>query len=194
MVNNKDIYINYRLAKGYRLPKDISAAISRLSEKNQEALDIAAKYFSTKWHNIDISIFMKCGFEIIPKFSYTDIFNTKVMRYYIQRDKEKKWHTKMSKENIVNSLKFVKNYNKNNNIKNVMHYCNMYDNGKKIIVDHYMKNKVCKYFILWLYLIDYLNIDDEDMKFLPDILSHQNELVNELKTIKDFLLKLKKKL
>ena len=97
MFTELDIYTEYRRAqaleynRGYRIPKNFQKHLNfKMSSKNREALELATKYFNTKWKNIDPAKFFEAGFGVLKSFTYVQFFDPRVMRLYIQRDKNQR--------------------------------------------------------------------------------------------------------
>lgn len=85
---------------------------------------------------------------------------------------------------------FVKNYIKDNNIKNINIYCMMKNGHINIVVEHYLNNYIDKFFIIWLIKKKLLKLDDTNSALVPYINDHYRKILPKLDEIKDFLLKL----
>lgn len=197
----EDVYYYFRKAqaeknnRGFRMPKDFEKHLeTKMSKKNREALEIATNWFNTKWNNIDPFKFMECGFELFKTFSYVNFFDQRVINLYKQKDKNIKRESKLSKDKMKNSMLFVKNYIKENNIKNVGRYCMMKNGYINVTVEHYLNNYIDKFFIIWLIKKKLLKLDDDNMALIPYISDHYRKILPKLDEINDFLLKLEKHL
>jgi hypothetical protein len=198
-MKTEDIYYYFRKAqaeknnRGFRMPKDFNKHLeTKFSKKNRESLQIATNYFNTKWNNIDPFKFMECGFELFKTFSYVNFFDQRVINLYKQKDKNIKRESKLSKTKIKNSMLFVKNYIKENNIKNINIYCIMKNGHINIAIEHYLNNYIDKFFIVWLIKKKLLKLDDNNMALIPYINDHYRKILPKLDEINDFLLKLEK--
>lgn len=201
MILECDVYSDFRKAQAesknrpYKLPKDWDSHFNnRMSKKNQEALVLATKYFNTKWNKIDVFRFMQCGFELLKTFSYTQFFDTRIISLYIQKDKHIKRDAKMTKEGVIDSLKFIKTYMKDNDILSISRYCMIEKENMRIVIRHYIDNKINKYFVVWLISMRVLNLTDDERAQVPYIIEQYRNILSKLKGSEDFLNKLKEML
>jgi hypothetical protein len=200
MYEIKDIYYYFRKAqaesnnRGFRIPKDFEKHLkNKMSKKNVEALDLCTKYFNTKWQNIDPYLYFVCGFEIFKNFTYTQFFNPKVINLYKIRDKIKKRDLNEIKTSILKSSKFVLSFMKENNIT-LIKYCYFSKNNRKIIIEHYLKNNICKFFISLLIKKGFLVLDDSDMVLIPYVSEQYREICLNFEDCNNFLEKIMYKL
>jgi len=181
----------------YRLPKDFDKFLeNRMSKKNREVLELVAKYFSTKWVNIDVEKFMGCGFELFGKnFTYTKFFNSKLMRFYIERDKNKKRKIELSKKEMVKSARYVKRYmqpiRNNPNISLIREYCRKRDGEIRLIVRHHVQGHIDKYFLVWMVSSGQITLTDDERALVPYVIGRYRDYVEDLKAVNPFLKKLR---
>ena len=201
MILECDVYSDFRKAQAesknrpYKLPKDWESHFNnRMSKKNREALVLATKYFNTKWDKIDVFRFMQCGFELLKTFSYTQFFDQRIINLYIHKDKHIKRDAKLTKEGVVDSLKFVKTYMKDNGTISISRYCMIEKNGTRLAVRHYIDNKINKYFIVWLISMGMLHLTDDERAQMPYIIEQYRNILAKLKGSEKFLNKLKEML
>lgn len=200
-MNIEQVYYFFRKAqsetkgRGFRMPKDFVSHINnKFSVKNREALVLATKYFNTKWSNIDVYKYMQCGFELFKTFSYLKFFDKRVLNLYIVKDKNLKREMRINKKEIIKSVKFVKHFMIENNIDSISSYCNLTDGNQKVIIKHYIHNKVDKFFLVWLIKIGFLYLNDNDRSYIPYIISQYREILVKNEDILDFFNKLKRSL
>jgi len=174
-----DVYKAFRKAQAeyysrpYQLPKDFDYYLNtRMSKQNKAYLEKAAMYFSTKWRNIDINKFMACGFELFGKnFTYVRFFNVKLLKFYIEKDKNKKRELRGSKREIIASTKFVRRFldqfkEKFDDILPITFYCRLKEGHQSIPVKHYIEGHIDKYFLVWLINKRFISLtDDTEHKF-----------------------------
>lgn len=194
MYTEWDVYIAFRKAQSnfknrpYKLPKDWESKFQSFSKQNQDALTKAAQYFSTKWHNIDIDKFMKLGFELFEhKFTYTKFFDNRLLNYYINRDKNEKRNIQLSKQKIIESAKWIKEYMKqyNGNGSLLLKYCNMHNNNQKVAVEHYLKGYIDGYFLAWLVHRGYLQLQEIEKNEIS--YANLRKIKINLESVKDFM-------
>ena len=194
-----DIYESFRIEQAnaknrpYRLPKNFEEhLVNKMSKANRDSLLKATDYFNTKWRNINPDKFMEYGFELWKTFSYTMFFNEKLIKYYIQKDRNRKLQVKTSKADIVNSVKFVKKYMSDNGIPTLRAYCLKEENGTRLFVKHYIKeNNIDKLLVVWFIKERFVVLNEDESAIMPHITGHYRDLCELLNEINGFLNKLK---
>ena len=196
-----DIYYNFRKAqseskgRGFRMPKDFDAHLEKkFSKKNREALLLATQYFNTKWTNVNPYRYMQCGFEMFKTFSYLKFFDPRIMRLYVQKDKNIKREMNVNKKAIVESVKFIKRFMKENDIHMLRNYLQMADGHRKVIVDHYIHGSIDKYLLVWLVKTGKLVLNDDDRACMTYIVHQYREIGEKLQEINGFMRKVGEKL
>jgi len=197
----ENIYYFFRKAqsenkgRGFRMPKDFESHLEKkFSKKNREALLMATGCFSTKWENVDPYRYFQCGFELLKTFSYINFFDPRVMRLYIQKDKNIKRESSNYKQEITKSITFVKKYMKKHNIIMFSDYLRLTDGERRVITKHYIANKISKFFIVWLMVLGKLSLSDGHIAFMPYISDQYREIRVKLDEIGPFLRKIKGRL
>jgi len=200
-MKDEDIYYFFRKAqseskgRGFRLPKDFESHLqNRFTVKNRESLIMVTGFFNTKWENVDPFRYFQCGFELLKTFSYINFFDPRVMRLYIQKDKNIKRELSNCKREITNSVVFVKKYMKNNNIITFNDYTQITNGNRSIIVKHYTQNKVSKFFVVWMIVLGKISLSDNDVAWIPYISDQYREIRVKLDEIGPFLRKIQRKL
>jgi len=196
-----DIYYNFRKAqseskgRGFRMPKDFDSHLEKkFSEKNREALLLATQYFNTKWTNVNIYRYMQCGFEMFKTFSYVKFFDPRIMRLYVQKDKNIKREMNVNKKAIIESVKFIKRFMKENNIHMLRDYLQLQNGYRKLIVDHYVHGSIDKYLLVWLVKSGKLILTDDDRACMTYIVHQYREIGEKLQEINGFMRKVGEKL
>ena len=196
-----DVYYNFRKAqseskgRGFRMPKDFDSHLEKkFSEKNREALLLATQYFNTKWTNVNPYRYMQCGFEMFKTFSYVKFFDPRIMRLYVQKDKNIKREMNVNKKAIVESVKFIKRFMKENNIHMLRNYLQMKNGHKKVIVDHYVHGSIDKYLLVWLVKTGKLVLNDDDRACMTYIVHQYRKIGEKLQEINGFMRKVGEKL
>jgi len=194
-----DIYLSFRKAQAfsknrpYKIPKNFEEhLVNKMSTVNRDAILKATDYFNTKWTNVNIDDYMQYGFDLWKTFSYTKFFDEKLIKYYIQKDRNKKLQCKNGKEELTKSVKFVKKYMKEKGIPTLKAYCMRKENGCRVFITHYIKeNNIDKLFITWLIKERFITLSEDESAVLPYITGHYRDLCELLKEINGFLNKLK---
>lgn len=201
-MNIEDLYILFRrqqslfLGRPYRIPKDVKVYIeTKFSTKNKENLKQLSLWFATKWQNIDPEKYIKYGFELFGKgFTYTKFFDDKLLNYYISKDKAEKYNQKHTKKELTDSIKFVVDYmkdkEKNNSFCFFQNYCKQKDGEKKVIIEHYLKNKISALFFVYMLFKRYIILSEDEELLVPLVISNQRELKYKILNLLDFLKKI----
>ena len=197
----ENVYYFFRKAqseskgRGFRMPKDFESHLqNKFSKKNREALLLVTGFFSTKWENVDPYRYFQCGFELLKTFSYVNFFDLRIMRLYVQKDKNIKRESSNCKKEITQSIDFVNNYMRKNNIIMFSDYVNKTEENRKVIIKHYLANRVSKFFIVWIMVLGKLSLSDSDLAFMPYISDQYREIRVKLDEISPFLRKVKGRL
>ena len=205
-MTTEELYIAFRREQGnqrgipYKMPKDIGLYIElKMNKPSQEALKTASLWFSTKWQNIDVTRFMKYGFELFGKsFTYTKFFDPNLMKFYIQKDRNEKLNAKHTKKELLESFTFIFEFMKDRELNSrygvLENYCKLKDGEKFLILEHYIKNKVSSLVFIYLMKKRYIILTD-DMKILvPHLVQQQRELVYKIDEYKELFEKVEKQL
>jgi hypothetical protein len=181
-------------ARPYQLPKDFEYYFNtKMSSQNRAYLNKAALYFSTKWKNININKFMACGFELFGKnFTYVRFFNIKLLKYYIEKDKNKKRELRGGKREIVTSTKFIRKYleqfkEKFDDILPLSFYCKQKEGHQSIIIKHYIEGKIDKYILVWLINKGFVSLTDDDRAQIPYIVENYRKYVEVVDNFPEFM-------
>lgn len=193
---NIDIYYHFRRAqseskgRGFRMPKDFDAHLEKkFTAKNREALILVTKFFNVKWKNVEPYRYFQCGFELFKTFSYLKFFDIRVLRLYIEKDKNIKREMMSNKTDIVNSVKFIKKYMDDNQLFMFRDYLDSKNGRQRIVVDHYIKNNVDKFTLVWLVKTGKLVLTDDDRAYMPYIVQQYREICDELIEVNAFIRK-----
>jgi hypothetical protein len=185
-----DIYVAFRRAqsnilnRGFRIPKDFDKHLnSKMSKSNKDALILATGYFNTKWQNINPEVFFDCGFELFKKFTYVQFFDERVMNMYKAKDKNRKREMEVNKEKLKESSAFVQKFMTSNEMKSLKEYCRRRNGESLIVVEHYLKGHIDKYF--FVYLIDkrLILLNEDDKTMIPYIIEQYRECLQKLKEL-----------
>jgi hypothetical protein len=200
MYTEFDIYATFRKIQAeqknrpYKLPKDWNRHFQNMSKANKENLSKMKDYMNTKWKNIDLEKYFRCGFELYKNFTYAKFFDQKIINLYISRDKTEKRDNELSKRSIIFSAKFVKKYMKENNINSLKKYAWMKNGFQHICVNHYIRNQIDEYFLVYLIMKKYCILEDEEKTKIPYVIDNFRKLKHKLNKIKPFLHKIEEDL
>ncbi len=180
--------------RGYRMPKDFEKHFNeKLAEQNKKKLIKITGWFITKWQNIDPYTYFKCGFDLHGKnFTYMKFFHEKILLLYKTRDKNEKREVRITKQNLINSAKFVKKWMDKNNAT-LDEYIRTREGNQRIAVDHYLKNKIDATFLVYL-MQRGMFLTDTERSVIPYVQKNYRKITFGLNDIKDFVKKLGEKL
>jgi hypothetical protein len=177
------------------MPKNFDVHLEKkFSKKNREALMLVTQYFNTKWRNINPYRYFQCGFSLFKTFSYVKFFDPRVMRLYVQKDKNLKREMKINKKNIIESVKFIKKYMKDNNILLLRDYLQISNGNRKIVIDHYIHGHIDKFLIVWFIKSGKLILTDDDRASMTYIVHQYREIGEKIIEINGFMRKVSQKL
>jgi hypothetical protein len=191
------VYTYYRKAQSiaknrpYRLPKNFEKHLNeKMSEDNRGLLLLTTKFFNTKWKDVDPYRFFECGFELFKSFTYNKFKDPRVIKLYIQKDKNIKRKAEFTKETLIESAKFVKQYS----YMPFNIYCMSRENNRLLIINHYLLNKIDHYFLTWLIYDKMVFLSDDDRAAIPYIEENYRKTIEELENVRPFLSRLKERL
>ena len=107
---------------------------NRLSEDTLDAMRQCADLFNTRYANIDLKDFIKCGFYHFKSFTYDKMFRDIVLSEYIARDSRTKRDTEEPISKILSDLKYIN--------RPLDKYVNEFDGHQKVVIKDYLLNKI----------------------------------------------------
>jgi hypothetical protein len=192
------IYVEFRKAqsfsldRGWRMPKNFEDHFERMNGLNRKALIKITGFFLTKWQNVNPYQYFLCGFELYSTFTYRMFFNEKILRLYIEKDKNKKRQIKITKVGIAKSALFVKNWMRENNAS-FGDYMRARNGTQRVAIEHYLENNIDAAFLVFM-IRKGMILNDHDRSMVPYIQERYRKINFGLNDIKDFLVKLEGKL
>jgi len=113
---------------------DEDAFIRRISSKNQEILKQISDLFNTKFSNINLDEYIRCGFHHFKGFGYDKMFREIVLNEYISRDSRIKRGSDEGLSKVLESLKYIN--------RPLESYINEVVGGERTIVKDYVMNRI----------------------------------------------------
>jgi hypothetical protein len=187
MLTDWDIYCAFRKAQAnflnrpYRLPKNWEKFKTRMKKTNLDALELATRYFNTKWNKLDPERYFSTGFYLHGNgFTYIRFFDKKNLIKYIKDDKMLKRDLEVNKRSLIESAKFIKQYMSNRNgvnpkISLLRQYSCLKEGNMLLPVLHYIQGHVDTYFLVWLMRRGLVVIDDDHRPQIPYIVERYRE-------------------
>jgi len=198
MVTEQDVYIAYRKAKslqsgkGFRLPKDFDEWYNtKLTETNRSHLSRMAGFFNTTLSNINIDIYMECGFELFKTFSYHMFLSPKVLQHYIDKDKRKKRRISASMTGISDSFAYIRSQMKDQKVIEgytmLQSYCKTREGDRKLILNDYMRNFIDPLVVVYCLYYKYLILTDIEREYMYPISNRYRELLTQMFEVEKFI-------
>ena len=106
----------------------------RVSDNSKDALRQAAGLFNTKFSNIELRDYIRCGFSHFKGFNYDKMFRDIVLSEYIARDSRKKRDTQEPLTKIMSDLKFIN--------RPLEDYIREMDGTQRVIINDYLLNRI----------------------------------------------------
>lgn len=192
-MNEFEIYVSFRKAQAnalnrpFKLPKDWNNYFeNKLKPEQRESLRKMSRYSNTTWINIDIDKYFKYGFELWKNFSYHQFFKLQLINYYKDKELNLRRVEKNIKKDFIESAKFVKLYNRENNIKSLKDYASLKDGFYPVIINHFVQGKISKYLVVYCLLKRYFVLDDAMQSYISRIMEEYRTIRNSLTKNLDF--------
>lgn len=159
-----DIYRIFKeqesIYKNKKLNDNIS--ISKLSDNHLKKLELIATYFNTKWHNINVHLYIGLGFNTWKSFNINMLDNDRLFRLYKSYDKKIKFGFEdISIEDIQKSIDFIIN-----TYDNITEYCNSLKSVIKQPIYDYVNNNIDCIVLSFLIESGKLQITEEEKLFM----------------------------
>lgn len=113
----------------------------RISQKNRDLQQEIANLFNTKFCNVDMAEYIRCGFKHFKGFSYDKFFREIVLNEYIAQDSRIKRKSDESLADVLKSLKYID--------KPIEMYLKEMDGEERSIIKDYIFNNVTSTVIAW---------------------------------------------
>ena len=193
MVSEYDVYCAFRRAqarannRGFRLPKDWESHLKKMNKKNAEWLYKMMVHFNTTYSNIDIDVYMDCGFSLWKTFTYKHFCDQKVIDLYVQNDKIKKRNIRLSKDEIdksfANIVEYMKNEPKRDGYNQLQSFCKCRDGEIRVIVNKYNKNDIDPLTLIYCIYKRYIILTDDERSIVPYITQRYRELCENIQPL-----------
>jgi hypothetical protein len=168
MLSEYDVYKAFKEVEGEIKGKVVSILsedgyAKRVSGSSRDALRQAAGLFSTKFSNIDIKEYIRCGFAHFKGFNYDKMFRDIVINEYIARDSRKKRDIQEPLTKVMSDLKYIN--------KPIELYLNEFDGSTRLIVKEYLLNRIGSTIVvycIWRNLFQPTSVEWEYMNIIQN--------------------------
>jgi hypothetical protein len=142
----------------------------RISKGKQEIIQKCADLFNTRFVNINLDEYIRCGFYHFKTFNFDKMFNNIVIDEYIARDKRTKRKIVESKEKILSDLRYIE--------QPLSKYTQKINGTHKNIIFDYMTNKVGPTVIMYCIKRGLLNPSDIEWGYMT-VLSNNKDILEK---------------
>ena len=134
-----DVYVIFKEIEGEVKGKTIKVLgedcyENRMSPDSLDALRQCADLFNTRYSNIDLREYIRCGFHHFKSFNYDKMFRDIVLKEYIARDSRTKRNIEEPISKILSDLKYI-NRSLDTYTKEMVGY-------ERVILKDYTLNKI----------------------------------------------------
>lgn len=199
MIKDQDVYFAFRKAqsnsknRGFRMPKDFDAFLSKMSPMNREWLQRTTICFNTKWLNIDLEQYMACGFEIWKSFTYKYMLHEKVIQLYIHKDKTRKRKIEVTHRNIettfYNIYDFLQDKPQRPGYKQLQNFCKFREGEVRTCINMYVRGKIDSVTMSYCVNKGYINLTDDERALSPYLVQKYRDMLDLLEEIKPFIIR-----
>ncbi len=139
MYSEYDIYKMFKEVENEEKGKktkvlDEDGYTKRVSINSKDALRQSANLFNTRFSNIDLREYIKCGFYHFKSFNYDKMFRDIVLNEYIARDSRRKRDTAEPMSKVMGDLKFIG--------RPLDSYILEMDGDQRVIIKDYILNNI----------------------------------------------------
>lgn len=192
ILTEEEVYKAFRSARGipFRMPKDWQKKWESFKPEERENIRKMVRYLATTWQDINIDTYFRCGYELWKGFYINKWFAPQIINLYIQKSKNKKRIEENVKRTLKNSFDFVLEFCKEKNIKSLNVYSRIRDDQKLIIMEHFVKDYVSKWFLVYMIQRRYCIMNQNDWDKVPFDMEKVREMKMELREYFQFTKKL----
>ena len=182
MITPYNVYCVYRKVKAgnkkYNLPTEEKYR-NRLSTSSLLEIDRCSQYFNTLYSNINLEIYMKCGFQVYKTFSFQKFLDPKILEKYKSVDKRLKRNINISKEYIDNSFNCIN--------MPLYKYCRQYVGQRKKIIDDYLFNRIHGMIVVYCMRFNLISFIDDEECYFYNINNNYDEWIKKMYSVKKYI-------
>jgi hypothetical protein len=180
MITPYDVYCAYNNARNKRTFSEEKYR-NRLSDKNLLQIDKTAMYFNTVYSNIDLDMYMQCGFKLWKTFNPSRFLDERIIEEYKNQDKKFKRTIKVTKEDIDSSFEYIG--------MPLDEYCHLISSSYKnhLIISGYIKNRIHSVIIVYCLYNRLIRFDDLQRDYVYNILNNYDEWVSLMYKWEDYI-------
>ncbi len=187
MVTSYDIVVSYKQHKPSKKPIRIPSEETyrnRLGVKSLYIIDRTSGYFNTIYSNLNLDLYIKCGFELFKTFNYTMLLHPKILERYKKNDKTLKRLVKTSNNRIFDSFTDI-----NLPLRN---YCKKYVGKQKLIITAYLQNEIDSIIVVYCIHNKLVTFNDIEEDYLYNIFNQYDDWVRLMFRFEDYIEELDK--
>ncbi len=176
-----DIVNAYKKVKNQRPIK----TISKITDSNLQNVINLTNLFNTRWSNINIDEYMKCGIELWKGFSYSKFLNAKVIKKYISNDKKYKRNS-VTREKLEKSFEYLKN----NNYISLSKYCDDKVDGICKPIYDYIHNDINRILMEYILLNKMIKPNEIELMYVSSLLQNKKDANQRVKSFGRYIKKM----
>lgn len=198
MVTDQDVYFAFRKAqalangRGFRMPKDFDAFLAKMTPMNREWMQRATIAFNTRYSNINIDVYMSCGFEIWKNFTYKNLLHDKVIQLYIHKDKTKKRQTEVTQREIETTFNNIEDYLRDKprrpGYTQLQNFCKFRQGEVRICINMYVQGKVDVMTLAYCVNRGYIKLTDDERALSTYLVQKYRDILDALEDVKSFII------
>lgn len=197
MIKDEDVYFAFRKAqanangRGFRMPKDFDAWLAKQTPMNREWLQRATIAFNTRFYNINIDMYMACGFEIWKSFTYKNLLHERVIQLYINKDKTKKRKLEVTQREIETTFNNIEDYLQDKprrpGYNQLQNFCKFREGEVRICINMYVQGKVDVMTLAYCVYRGYIKLTDDERALSPYLVQMYRDILDSLEDVKPFI-------
>ena len=182
MITPYHVYCAYRKAKAngkkYRLASEDTYR-NKISTISLLEIDKCSQYFNTLYTNINLELYMVCGFKVYKGFSFQKFLDPKILEEYKLTDKRIKRNVDVSKEDIDASFKCIG--------MPLYKYCKCTLGQKKLIIDDYQFNRIHGVIVVYCIKFKLVSFMDDEEDYFYNIINQYDKWLNKMYSCKNYI-------
>lgn len=135
--------------------------MKKTSEKNIQLIQDIANVFNTRFVNVNLREYIKCGFHHFKSFGYDKMFREIVLKEYISRDSRAKRNTSEPISKIISDIKHIN--------RPLEKYVNEYDGQERVIIKDYMMGSISSTMVAYCIWRNLLQPNEMEWTYLNTI-------------------------
>lgn len=161
-----DIYKAFKEVEGEVKGKEFkilaeAAFAGRISAKNFELIKKVTDLFNTRFSNVNLKEYLRCGFHHFKSFDYDKVFREIVLNEYIARDARNKRNIKEPISKILSDMKYIN--------RPLDYYLREVDGNRRVILTDYIQNNIGSTIVVYCIWRNLFKPTEEEWEYMSNI-------------------------